>query len=187
VDLKTGFGLQSSDKNEALKLRIRLATPAHIPAMMALEKHSASAAHWSTAQYEEIFEASVSSPVEVSSVSGGRPDAGEKPALRLALVIEEKSRVLGFLVARVLGEEWELENMVIADQAQRHGLATRLLGELLKLARKQGANSIFLEVRESNRAARSLYQKCGFTETSHRKRYYRNPEDDAIAYRLDLA
>ena len=154
--------------------------------MVALEMQSATAAHWSTARYQEVFESSVSSRVQ-----GDRREAsqtiGETPALRLALVIEEKSTVLGFLVARVLNEEWELENIVIADQVQRHGLATRLLGELGKLAGKRGVNSIFLEVRESNRAARSLYKNCGFTEMGHRKRYYRDPDEDAILYRLDLA
>ena len=177
-------------KLEALKLRIRPATPADIAAMMALEKLSATAAHWSIAQYKEIFETAVSIRAPVSSVSGGRRDAcrtaGETPALRLASVVEDQSGVQGFAVARVLGREWELENIIVADQAQRRGLGTRLLGELANLARSQHAQSIFLEVRESNQAARSLYLKCAFVESGHRKSYYQNPPETAILYKLDL-
>jgi len=158
--------------------------------MMALEKLSASAAHWSIAQYKEIFETAVSIRAPVSSVSGGRRDAcrtaGETPALRLASVVEDQSGVQGFAVARVLGREWELENIIVADQAQRRGLGTRLLGELANLARSQHAQSIFLEVRESNQAARSLYLKCAFVESGHRKSYYQKPLDTAILYKLDL-
>jgi len=167
--------------------------------MMALEKLSATAAHWSIAQYKEIFESSVSSRAPVSSVapgvvggvSGGRRDAcrtaGETPALRLALVVEDQSGgIQGFAVARVPGREWELENIVVADQAERRGLGTRLLGELVSLARSQGAQSIFLEVRESNRAARALYLKCAFVENGHRKSYYQDPPETAILYKLDL-
>src|SRR2546428_5635462 len=117
--------------------------------MMALEKLSASAAHWTIAQWE-IFETAVSIRAPVSSVSGGRRDAcriaGETPALRLALVVEDQSGVQGFLVARVLGREWELENIVVADQAQRRGLGARPLGELGNLARSPGGGAIFLEV-----------------------------------------
>ena len=156
--------------------------------MIALEKLSATAAHWSIAQYKEIFETAVSIRAPVSSVSGGRRDAcrtaGETPALRLASVVEDQSGVQGFAVARVLGREWELENIIVADQAQRRGLGTRLLGELANLARSQHAQSIFLEVRESNQAARSLYLKCAFVENGHRKSYYQNPLETAILYKL---
>src|SRR5438105_10653479 len=158
--------------------------------MMALEKLSATAAHWSIAQYKEIFETAVSIRAPVSSVAGGRRDAcrtaGETPALRLALVVEDQSGVQGFAVARVLGREWELENIIVADQAQRRGLGARLLGELVNLARSQHAQSISLEVRESNQAARSLYLKYAYGECGHRKNYYQNPPETAILYKLDL-
>jgi len=83
--------------------------------------------------------------------------------------------------------EWEIENIVVAGPARRHGLGVRLVGELLRLARLRGTKAIFLEVRESNRAARALYEKCGFVVIGDRKGYYRNPDEAAIIYRLDLA
>jgi len=133
---------------------------------MAVEKHAVTAAHWSIEQYQEAFSA-----------------AG--PA-RLFLVIEESAGVQGFLVARVVQDEWEIENIAITGPARRRGLGTRLLGEFLNTARGQGGQSVFLEVRESNLAARRLYEKWAFLESGRRAGYYRAPEEDAITYRLDF-
>ena len=143
---------------------IRPATAADIPAMMALEKHAATAAHWSPKQYEAAFESDV----------------------RKVLVFEEGSAVQGFLVGRRVDDEWEIENVAIAGPARRSGLGARLVGEFLNLARSGGSRSVFLEVRESNRAARLLYEKWAFVESGRRKRYYRDPEEDAVLYRLDF-
>jgi ribosomal-protein-alanine N-acetyltransferase len=90
------------------------------------------------------------------------------------------------VIARVLGDEWEIENIAIAGTARRRGLGTRLLGELLDMARARGAAAIFLEVRESNQAARALYEKWAFLESGRRPIYYKNPPEDAILYRLDF-
>jgi [ribosomal protein S18]-alanine N-acetyltransferase len=147
-------------------LSIRPATSADLPAMMALEKHAATAAHWTAEQYEALFR--------------------ESTPARVALTINEESRLHGFVVARIVGAEWEIENIAVAGAARRRGLGTRLLGELLDLAKTQGAAAVFLEVRESNRAARSLYEKWAFLESGHRRRYYKDPDEDAILYRLDF-
>src|SRR5438132_13672213 len=116
--------------------------------MIALEKLSASAAHWSIALYKEIFETAVSIRAPVSSVAGGRRDAcrtaGETPALRLALVVEDQSGVQGFALARVRGREWELENILVADQAQRRALGARRLGQLVDRAGSPGEGADYL-------------------------------------------
>jgi ribosomal-protein-alanine N-acetyltransferase len=148
-------------------MRIRRAIPADIPAMMALEKHAATAAHWSAEQYETAF-------------------SGEAPS-RVVLIIEEEAGVQGFITGRASDEEWEIENIAVGRPARRRGLGTRLLGEFLDLARGRGADAVFLEVRESNLAARRLYEKWAFEESGRRKRYYREPEEDAIVYRLGFA
>jgi ribosomal-protein-alanine N-acetyltransferase len=101
-------------------------------------------------------------------------------------VIEETADLQGFLVARSLGKEWEIENIAVAGPARRRGLGTRLLGEFLDQVRAQGAEAVFLEVRESNHAARSLYEKWAFVESGRRTRYYRDPEEDAVIYRLSI-
>jgi ribosomal-protein-alanine acetyltransferase len=150
----------------APQMRIRLATPADIPTMMTLETHAATAAHWSKAQYE-------------AALSGDVPS-------RVVVIIEKESDVQGFIAGRTMGEEWEIENIAVAGPARRCGLGTRLLGEFLDLGRGRGAKAVFLEVRESNFAARRLYEKWAFVETGRRKGYYREPEEDAIVYRLGL-
>ena len=149
-----------------MTLSIRAATVADLPAMMALEKRAATAAHWSAEQYEALFRAS-------------DPD-------RVALIMREDSDLQGFVIARVLGEEWEIENIAVAGPARRRGLGTRLLCELLDSARAKDAAAVFLEVRESNQAARALYEKWAFRESGRRPRYYKHPAEDAILYRLDF-
>jgi ribosomal-protein-alanine acetyltransferase len=150
----------------SVMLSIRPATVADLPAMMSLEKRAATAAHWSAEQYEAMFRASSSG--------------------RVAMVIQEESSLHGFVIAREVSAEWEIENIAIAGSARRRGLGTRLLGELLDLARARGAVAVFLEVRESNHAARALYEKWAFLESGRRRRYYKDPEEDAILYRLDF-
>ena len=134
--------------------------------MMALEMDAITAAHWSRQQYEEAF---------------GAPEPR-----RQALVIEREG-IQGFLVARAQDKEWEIENMAVSGPVRRLGLGTRLLGEFLDQVRIAGAQSVFLEVRESNHAARALYEKWAFVQSGRRKGYDRRPEEDAITYRLDMA
>jgi [ribosomal protein S18]-alanine N-acetyltransferase len=140
---------------------IRLASLADIPAMMALERDSPAAAHWSERQYQAAF-----------------AHAGPR---RVILVIETTG-LQAFLSGSALTSEWELENIVVANSARRSGLATQLVTEFLRLARGAGAEKVFLEVRESNLAARRLYEKLQFHETGRRKRYYHEPEEDALLY-----
>jgi ribosomal-protein-alanine N-acetyltransferase len=45
---------------------------------------------------------------------------------------------------------------------------------------------VFLEVRESNAAARTLYENAGFEQTGRRRSYYTSPLEDAILYRRTL-
>jgi ribosomal-protein-alanine N-acetyltransferase len=65
-------------------------------------------------------------------------------------------------------------------------VGARLVGEFVKHARAARGSEIFLEVRESNEAARGLYRKMGFEATGLRKSYYSDPAEDAILCRLGL-
>jgi ribosomal-protein-alanine N-acetyltransferase len=164
-------------------LHIRLAIAADIPAILALEKSSATAAHYSEDQYRKIVEQGL----KFAAATEPRPSTGTEEAQdRLALVIEEDRQVKGFLVGRRLGKEWEIENIVIAEIARKQGLGTALVEEFLNLARQRGGVKVYLEVRESNGAARRLYEKCQFAETGRRRNYYRDPEEDAVLYTRQL-
>jgi ribosomal-protein-alanine N-acetyltransferase len=146
---------------------VRPATCADIPSMMLLANHSVTAAHWSREHYERIF--------------------GDHAPRRLALMIEESIGPQGFLIAHEVALEWEIENIAISAPARRRGLGTRLLGEFLNRVRAAGAAAVCLEVRESNRAARSLYEKWAFVESGRRRGYYAQPSEDAIIYRFSFS
>ncbi len=102
-------------------------------------------------------------------------------------MLEEDAVALGFLVARPLDDEWEIENIAVNGPARRRGLGTRLLGEFMTLVEKRGGKHVFLEVRESNRAARALYEKWAFVESGKRKSYYHNPEEDALVLKFSFS
>ncbi len=106
---------------------------------------------------------------------------------RSTLVIENAGTICGFLVAHEIDGEWEIENLAVAEKYRCGGLGTQLVREFLQLARRRAAKQIFLEVRESNSAARRLYERCGFVEAGHRNDYYRDPDEDAIVYRVMLS
>ena len=157
-----------SDDTPAMnQIVIRPATPADIPDMMRLTDHSATAAHWSREQYDQIF------------------DPGSSH--RLAMVVQDSQGLQGFLIAQGILDEWQIENIAIAGPARRRGLGTRLLGEFLDQGRAKGARAVFLEVRESNRAACLLYEKWSFEQSGRRPRYYSDPVEDAILYRHTFA
>lgn len=155
-------------------ISVRLATTHDLADILNLERQSATASHWTEDQYEQAI----------------RSDADEANG-RLVLVADSASKqqtthILGFLVARHLSPEWELENIVVSSAAQRQGIGRSLLEALVTQARETCSDAIFLEVRESNAPARALYDSAGFRQTGRRKSYYTNPLEDAILYRLDL-
>jgi [ribosomal protein S18]-alanine N-acetyltransferase len=90
---------------------------------------------------------------------------------------QKGDRVVGFLLYRQLGSaEWEILNLAVDQQTRRQGVASRLIEEFLG-----GANGdVYLEVRESNHAARALYARWGFSEDGWRRGYYHHPVEDAV-------
>lgn len=95
-------------------------------------------------------------------------------------------RILACLVGQRVDREWELENIVVAEEFRSRGVGTRLISDFVDHVRTAAGDAIFLEVRESNRSARALYAKAGFAETGRRKGYYASPVEDAILFRLDF-
>ena len=156
-------------------MRIRSATPADILAMMRLANNSPTAAHWTRQQYEAAFAADA--PRRAIWVIENDPEEGGRGS---------EATLPGFLMALEVAGEWEIENIVVEERRKRQRLATRLLVELQEVARAERA-AIFLEVRESNHTARAFYESRGFSHTGRRPRYYADPSEDAITYRLQLA
>lgn len=69
--------------------------------------------------------------------------------------------------------------------SRRAGAGAALLGALMAEAARRGASEAFLEVAESNAAARALYGRIGATEVGRRRRYYPGGAD-ALVLRVDL-
>lgn len=148
---------------------IRQVTPDDLPAIRKLEQQAETAAHWAEREYDALF-------------------APEAPT-RIALVVSSEadiSRIQGFVIARCASEEWEIENVVVGADHRRSGMASALIRELLRKAALGGATSVLLEVRESNVAARQLYEKFGFSEAGRRTGYYRDPLEDGLILRISI-
>jgi len=142
-----------------MTIAIRPAAFNDVPAILAIERQSASAAHWTCEEYSKLVGSGV------------------------VLVGEEADKLCGFVCARAVAGEWEIENVVVAAEFLRRGIADELLRELVQRAESE-ASAILLEVRESNLPARRLYEKHGFREVGRRREYYREPAEDAILYAL---
>lgn len=162
-----------------MAVHVRPARPSDQPRLVEIAAHSATAAQWNQAEYLKLF--SRDDPAAQPQLEAGTNDQSQS---RTALVVEQDGNVVGFIVGRQVEDEWEIENIAVTGTARRRGLGSRLVGELLDLARSRGGKSVFLEVRESNRAARSLYEKWAFIEVGRRKMYYQNPAEDALVLKF---
>ena len=145
-------------------MTIRPATATDIPAILQVERDSAGAAHWNEQEYAHLFNGTE----------------------RTILVAEQES-ILGFVIARAISPEWEIENMAVAASQRRRHVGTQLVAAICELARERGGEWIHLEVRKSNAAARELYEKCGFIQMGERPEYYSDPAEDAVLYSLQLS
>ena len=125
------------------------------------------------------------STIEQASFSDPWPRGGFEPLLRaprcLFVVAEEvPGPVYGYSVARWVEDEAELLNLAVADANRGKGIGGLLLDHVVSSLQAKGVRHIFLEVRDSNVAARELYKSRGFRELSRRTGYYRRPTEDAI-------
>lgn len=95
-------------------------------------------------------------------------------------------RLLGYVVTWFVVDEGEIANLAVADDARRAGVGARLLDHALEIAKERRCAVVFLEVRESNAAARALYASRGFEVAGRRSKYYRKPVEDALVLRRGL-
>ena len=158
-------------------LHIRPGTVADIPHILDLERQSATAGHWTEQQYRQAFQTEGRLLLVAAEASS---------PLASGLISVKGSGIRGFLVAHHLAPDWELENIVVVPTARRRGIGKGLLEALFAAARETESSSVFLEVRESNAPARTLYENSGFKQTGRRRSYYTSPSEDAILYHRTL-
>ena len=100
----------------------------------------------------------------------------------------DRGELVGYFILLVAAGESHLLNLSIAASHQRQGRGSALLREVMRMARSEGGEQLFLEVRPSNLAAQGLYRKFGFRQVGVRKGYY--PADggreDALVLEIGL-
>lgn len=104
--------------------------------------------------------------------------------------VQMAQRMIGYGILSVAMDEAHLLNLAIDPEFQKRGLGRKVLHFLLDMAEQKGADTIFLEVRDSNRSAIALYLDEGFNQIGVRNDYYPtdNGREDAIimAYSFSL-
>ena len=93
------------------------------------------------------------------------------------------SRVVGYVVVLRVLDESEILNIAVAPADRGKSIGSALLDAAIGMVEREGVAQTFLEVRESNAAARGLYESRGFVEMARRRGYYRNPVEDALVLR----
>ncbi len=116
----------------------------------------------------------------------GFRDLIDHPRAKMEVAVDASGEVLGYAVAWYVADESEIANFAVAPVARRRGVGALLLDRILRAAAEFGANTVFLEVRESNEDARKLYEAREFEVAGKRNNYYRKPDEDALIMRRKL-
>ncbi len=98
----------------------------------------------------------------------------------IVIIAKDTDALMGYCVLLCTGEEADITNVCTAPAARGKGVATEMLTALMEAGTSRGVTEFFLEVRESNIPARSLYTKLGFEEIGLRKNYYEEPKEHAV-------
>ena len=95
---------------------------------------------------------------------------------------DDAGKVAGYAGMHMMFDEAYITNVAVRPDMRRQGISTALLRRLEGIAKMSGVTRMLLEVRRSNDAARSAYEKQGFRAIAERPRYYIKPTEDAIIY-----
>jgi [ribosomal protein S18]-alanine N-acetyltransferase len=107
-------------------------------------------------------------------------EALSNPSVYCACARRDGRTLQGYVVAWFVADEGEIANLAVAPGAWGSGIGRALLDASLKEAAARKLRAVYLEVRDSNAAARHLYGSRGFIEIGRRRSYYRRPVEDAI-------
>ncbi|MEU5154689.1 ribosomal protein S18-alanine N-acetyltransferase [Glycomyces sp. NPDC021274] len=96
-------------------------------------------------------------------------------------------RILGYAGTALNGDELWLNNIAVAAEARRRGVARMLMDDLIARGRAHGVKAVYLEVAVDNVPAQRLYDGYGFVGLGVRKNYYQHTGTDAAVMRMDLS
>ena len=96
-------------------------------------------------------------------------------------------RIVGYGGMQCVLDEGQITDIAVLPAYRRRGIAAAILSRLITYAGAHALNVIFLEVRESNTPALSLYRdRFGFEVIGVRRGFYSHPKEDAYNMRLVL-
>lgn len=98
----------------------------------------------------------------------------------LPLVAKADDKIIGYVCLWKILDEIQISNIAVSPERRRRGIGEEMMQRVLKMAKEEDYRRISLDVRISNKAAISLYEKFGFREAGRRKNYYRLPQEDAL-------
>ena len=139
------------------KLSIRDMLENDLPAVLAIEQISFSAPYSKEYFLNELY---------------------KKHVLLNVAIFEGK--VIGYLCADYEKHEAQILNLAIDPDFRRRGAATRLMTQAMRNLKKEGCVFVYLVVRASNTGAQKFYERFGFKVETIRKKYYSDPDEDAL-------
>lgn len=140
------------------------ADPSMLPAILDIE-NAAFTCPWSQKSFEEAF---------------------DSEHITVYAVLAPDGCVAGFSCLMAYDDEGEILNIAAHPDMRRQGIGQTLMTAMLTEGAENGVRTFYLEVRESNTAARRLYEKNGFEALGIRKRYYTNPVENAVVMRKTI-
>jgi [ribosomal protein S18]-alanine N-acetyltransferase len=102
----------------------------------------------------------------------------QKQAISKVAVFEDT--VIGYLCANYVLHESYILKLAVHPDFRRQGVATILMHEAMRELKQKGCVFMYLKVRESNLSAKMYYEQFGFQIETIRKKYYDNPDEDAL-------
>jgi ribosomal-protein-alanine N-acetyltransferase len=102
------------------------------------------------------------------------------------LAAERGGRLVGYAICWTVVDQAELGNVAVAPAERGHGVGSVLVDQAVRAVAVRGARELFLEVRESNFDAQSIYRRKGFETIGRRRSYYSAPTEDALVMRLRI-
>ncbi len=141
-------------------------TPAHVDQVMAHEQEMFGPESWTRAGYL----------AEIADIRSRYYVAAEDSA----------GTLLGWAGLLITAPQGEILTIGSVPAHRRRGIGTALIAHLVDHARTTGVTELFLEVREDNDAARTLYEREGFAQVGLRRGYYESGRIAAVVMRREL-
>ncbi|MCR5272421.1 MAG: ribosomal protein S18-alanine N-acetyltransferase [Lachnospiraceae bacterium] len=105
---------------------------------------------------------------------------------KLIIAKDEDNNTVGYIIYMAAADEGELLRVAVKKDARKNGIGEKLMNEMIDDLAKAEVKNIFLEVRISNEPAVGMYENMEFQTVAIRKKYYRNPTEDAMIMKRGL-